>query len=170
MPHDHVYPQAAPLQEPTPPGEPIPIIAGYSRVGMDNSHRNGEMPHSAWNGQQSPESPFIDRTSSFGGWVDTSQYQGSPHSGQGFVQSGQGLSRLGQSQLPNHHLELNPEASEQFSHEHHYSDTPRLSGHMAPHGSGVYSSHLRPQTDQQTNGIASDWQHHANMAKTFQHI
>ena len=170
LPHDHVYAQAAPLQEPTPVGEPIPNIAGYSQEGSDHPQRHGDNPHSTWNGQQSPESPFVDRTSSFGGWVDTSQHQGSPSSGQGFAQSGQGLSRLGQNQSPNHQLELDPEAPEHFSLEHNYSDTPRLSGHMAPHGSGVYSSHLQPQTDQQTNGNATDWQHHANMTKTFQHI
>ena len=169
-PHDYVYAQAAPLQEPTPPGQPIPVIAGHSQEGLDHSQSHGNNPHSGWSSQQSPASPFVDRTSSFGQWVDTSQHQGPPNSGQSFVHPGQGLSRLGQNQMTNHQLELNPEASEHSSHEHHYSDTPRLSGHMAPHKSGVYSSHLQPQTDQQTNGNATDWQHHADITKTFQHI
>lgn len=170
LPHDHVHAQAPlPRQDPTPRGEPIPNIAGYSREGLDHPHRHGENPHS-WNGQHSTESPFMDGPSSLGGWVYTSQHQGSPTSSQGFAQSGQGLSRLGQNRLPSHQLELNPEASEQYSPERNYSDTPRLSGHMAPHGSGPYSSHLQPHTDHQTNGSAPDWHHQANMAKTFQHI
>lgn len=165
-----MYAQAASLQEPNPQvGEPNPNIGGYSQGGVEHPQRLGDNVYSDWNGQQSSESPFVDRTSSFGGWVDTN-HQGSPNSGHGLMHSGQALSRLGQNQSPNHQLELNPETSEHFSHEHHYSDTPRLSGHMAPQGSGVYPSHLQSQTDQQTNGNATDWQHHANMAKTFQHI
>ena len=169
LPHD-LHSQAVPRQHPHPPEAPIPNIAGYSQAGLDSLQR----PHHidpAWNEQQqqqqNPESAFMDRTSSFVGRVDSSYRQFPPNSGQGLGNLGEGSPRFGHSRLQNNHLEPN-EASEQLLPEHLYSDTPRISSRVPPHGSAPYSSHL--QSHQQTNGNShtTDWPQHTNISKSFQ--
>lgn len=164
LPHN-VHSQAVPRQQRHPHEAPVPNIAGYSQEGLDSPQRLDDVD-SAWNGQQQSESPFMGRTSSFGGWVHSSHRRGPPNF-QVSGHLGQGLPRFEHSRFQNNHLELNPEASEQLPNELLYSDTPRMSDRTSTLGPAAYSSHYQPH--QQTNGNAhtADWRHHTLRSKSF---
>lgn len=168
----NVYSQPAPMQTPYPPEGSTHQIGGHNVGQSQYPQMQSEQPHTAWGGHQSPQSPFMGRTSSFGGWVADSQHQGPPNWVQGSHNSDHDLPNLRQIQAPNDQLELIPETSEHMSNSYLYSDTPRLSGHISGHDSAAHGSAAQPflpQPDQQTNGNAHamDWHYHNDIDKAY---
>lgn len=157
----HVYPQAAPLQARPPAEGSAPFVGAYNMGPQENPRMQHEHPQPTWDGHQGPQSPFMNRTSSFGGWVDQNQNQQPPtvdHS----------LGNLGQTHLPNNQLSLIPETSERSSNDFIYSDTPRMSGRLLMHESAPPPFSLQPNQQMNGNAHETDWQHHASVAKVYQ--